>query len=181
MNIITQETPTAIEKNEQKKKKRLLVLVLLLLALVAIGWYWYTNNQPTQILSDGFPEIKNAEKMTGEQLKKYANQAVDESNVTINVYPEVNINADGKTGNIWIQNLPTNRYGQQAILSVKDSQEKLYETGLLEPGYEVTELTLTKNLSSGEYPGVVELEFYDLDNKKLMGKTTVDVMIHVNE
>ncbi|MGM0293523.1 MULTISPECIES: hypothetical protein [Enterococcus] len=179
--MITQETQKIAEKNEQQKKKRLLALLLLLLTIVAIGWYWYVNNQPTQILSDDFPEIKHAEKMTGDQLKKYANQAVDDSNVTINVYPEVSVNADGKTGNIWIQNLPTNRYGQQAILSMKDSKETLYETGLLEPGYEVTELTLAKELTTGTHPGVVELEFYDLENKKLMGKTTVDVTINVNQ
>ncbi|MDY4307054.1 hypothetical protein SNF32_05765 [Enterococcus mundtii] len=178
--MITQETQKITEKMNNKRKK--ITGASFIIACVCCDWLVLVCQYPTNADFVGrFSGNQTCGKNDRRSTEKYANQAVDDSNVTINVYPEVSVNADGKTGNIWIQNLPTNRYGQQAILSMKDSKETLYETGLLEPGYEVTELTLAKELTTGTHPGVVELEFYDLENKKLMGKTTVDVTINVNQ
>lgn len=116
--------------------------------------------------------------MSPEQLKKYAQKTVDDSKVTINVYPEIYIESNGINGSLWIQNLPTNTTGQQAIL--KDSEGTvIFKSGLLEPGYEVREVKLTKKQSQGTHKGSVEIEFYDLKTKKKMSQTSVDVTITV--
>ena len=118
--------------------------------------------------------------MNDQKLKEYANQRADETAMTVNVYPEVTISSANNQGQMWVQNLPTNVYGQEAELILAETGELLYSSGMLEPGNQNTTVTLEKYLEKGDYPAQIKLAFYNLKTKKLEGKTTVDATIHVD-
>ena len=166
------------EQDPKKKKRRLLLLLLLLLLLAVGGGLWYKLSQPTPVVS-GLPS-EVTEKMTDDELKKYADMKVDSSNVTIQVYPKVDIESDGVTGTMFAQNLPTNETGQTITLKDEATGDILYESGLLKPGYQVSKITLNKALSSGTHKGLVTVTFYDLKEERLVGQTNVAVTITVS-
>ncbi|MDR2976070.1 MAG: hypothetical protein LBV19_01990 [Streptococcaceae bacterium] len=167
------------EPKRRKRKKLFLLLGLLVLLIVACSiWLVLTYNSGKKIVS-GLPETKATQKMTAGQLKKYADKVVDQNNVTIQVYPNVTIDSDGVTGKMWIQNPPVNATGQEASL-MTEKGELLYDSGLIEPGYQVSDVKLTKKLAKGKHSGVIAVNFYDLKNKKQVGQTKVDVSITVN-
>ncbi|MCL2113352.1 MAG: hypothetical protein FWH31_05310 [Streptococcaceae bacterium] len=166
-----------IKKN--KRRKKLIFILVLLLLLVGLGFLGFNRlNKPTPILSGAFPDVSVAQKMSPEQLRKYEKEVIDASQVTINVYPKVKISSDGKTGEMWVQNLPTNVTGQEAIL--KDESGKiLYQSGMIKPENEIRTVELAQKLSEGEHKGEIEIHFYDLKSKKEVGQTVVDVVISV--
>jgi LPS O-antigen subunit length determinant protein (WzzB/FepE family) len=174
-------SPSSEEEEKKKKKKRFILFFILLFAILLIvgGFLLKQNYRPNAVLSGAFPDPAAAQKMNKEQLKKYAQDVVDKSKVTINVYPEVIIQEDGVHGSLWVQNLPTNTTGQQAILKDKESGKVLYKSGLLEPGYEVKTCELSEKLSKGTHKGLMMIEFYDLKTQKTKGQTSVDVNISV--
>ncbi|MBC1925529.1 hypothetical protein [Listeria innocua] len=179
-NQIRDETSTENKDEKKKKKKKWLLLLLLLALFLGVFYLFFIRDHyvPKQVVSGNFPELAG-KKMGADDLKKYAKRAVDTSKVTINVYPDVEVETDGKTGNLWIQNVPTNATAQQAILREKDSNDTLFKSGVLKPGYEVRSIVLDKKLSQGVHKGVMEIEFYDLKTQKKVGQTFVDVKINV--
>lgn len=173
-----------IVPDERRKKKRKIliwILSLLLLFTVAGGIWYYYNSKPTSIVSSVFPDPKSAQKMTDKELKDFANKAVDKSNVTLKVYPVVSVKSDGVTGNMWVKNVPVNEAGQQAVLKDVTTGKELFKSGMIKPGYEITDAKLSEKLSSGKHKGSVTMEFYDLKTKKLLGKTSVNVTINVEK
>ncbi|MDR2977390.1 MAG: hypothetical protein LBV19_08920 [Streptococcaceae bacterium] len=173
-------TQKAKHDSGKKKKKRLLwLLSVLLLLATGIGiWLALTQHHEAKIVS-GLPDVKATQKMTEGELKKYADKVVDQNNVTIQVYPKIAVESDGITGRMWVQNPPVNATGQEALLKEKNG-ELLFASGLIKPGYQVSNIKMTKKLSKGKHPGVIALNFYDLDSKKLVGQTKVDVSITVD-
>lgn len=160
-------------------KKKLIVFVLTILALLALalGFWWYSQNRhPT--VSSGLPKV-GTEKMTDAQLKQYADKKVDGSNVTLQVYPKVNVENDGRTAYLWVQNVPVNTTGQTVTLKNKTTGDVLYTSDLLEPGYQTSQVSLDKKLSKGTHSGLVTLTFYDLKEQKQVGQTDVEVTITV--
>ncbi len=161
-----------------KKKQVLLALVTFLLVTLAVGVGWYYNNRSPTVVA-GIPSA-TTEKMSEVALKKYAEKQVDKSNVTIQVFPNISINSDGKSGKMYIQNIPTNKTAQVATLKDKKTGEILYTSELLKPGYQVSKILLNKQLSKGQYEGIVTLTFYDLKKEKQVGRANVSVNISVS-
>lgn len=48
---------------------------------------------------------------------------------------------------------------------VDDSDEQIYQSGLVKPGYEISSFTITRPLSAGTYDAVVLVQPYTLDNQ----------------
>jgi hypothetical protein len=156
-----------------KKKK---ILLLLLLMLIALGAGYYHVNQKTPQLMSGLPSDKGTKKMSDQEIKSYANKKVSASQVALEVYPEVGL--EGTKGKLYIHNAPSNKIGQQAIL-YDEKDQKIGQTGLIKPGYEVDEITTSSQLSKGNHKGRIQLIFYDLAEEKEVGKTSVAVSIAV--
>ncbi|GAB2025615.1 hypothetical protein OfM1_16870 [Lactovum odontotermitis] len=165
--------------DKKKRQKRLFVLISALVFLLACLGLWFAFHHSETRIVAGLPDIKKTQKMTEGQLKKYADKVVDQNNVTIQVYPKISISSDGVTGKMWVQNPPVNSTGQEASLMTEDG-ELLYDSGLIQPGYQVSTIKLTRKLTKGSYPGVIAVNFYDLKSKKQVGQTKVDVSITVD-
>jgi hypothetical protein len=160
------EVTQQAEPDKKRKKRRAMILLLLLLLFVSAGsWFVYNKLQSGTKIMSCLPDTKTTQKMTGGELKKYADKIVDKDNVTIHVYPKVSISSDGVSGKMWVQNPPVNATGQEASL-ISDKGETLFDSGLIEPGYQISSIKLNKKLPKGNHRGVISLSFYDLKEKK---------------
>lgn len=160
-----------------KNRKKLFLLLSLIGLLILLGGVLLYNSGPKGLVSE-LPDA-TTEKMTTPELKKYLNQKFKDNSVSVQVYPKVYIQSDGKTGKMYVQNIPTNKYGQVASLQDKTTGETLCSTKLIKPGYQVSKINLRKKLSKGDHEGLVILNMYDLKDRKKVSTVNINVTISV--
>lgn len=55
----------------------------------------------------------------------------------------------------------------------------IYESGAIQPGEEITEGTLSKNLAKGTYEATANVSIYDPETKEFKGQTAAEMAIEV--
>ncbi|MFW8054161.1 hypothetical protein [Vagococcus fluvialis] len=164
-----------------KKKKQIIASIVLLLLLVGGGIAYKVMNKPSnQIMGGNFlPEGKDAKQMSKEELAKAAQKAVDESEFTLSILPEASF-PDGKSkGNIYIKNEANNAFPISVEVVENKSGDVIYESGAIEPGFEVTEGTLSKDLPKGKYECTAKVSIYDPKTKEFKGQTAAEMEVEV--
>lgn len=169
------------KKKDSNQKKKLITVIILLLLLIGGGVTYKILSKPTNQLSGGnfLPEGKDAKKMSKEELEKAAQKAVDESEFTLSILPEASF-PDGKSkGNIYIKNELNNAFPISVEVVEDESGDVIYESGAINPGEEITEGTLSKNLSKGTYKCTAKVSIYDPKTKEFKGQTAAEMEVDV--
>lgn len=177
----------------EKKKNRGILIVLsvaviavflvLLYVLVLKPMYWPEKTVEQQAQEELVAE-KNAELgiipgMNDDQIQERLNQAIDKSrfNISINSVPYFE---DGSSeGNLRLENVPNNHYAFTVAVVREDNGEQVYKSGLIDPGYYVENVKLSKKLSKGRYPCVATFTAYDPETKEQMGEVAAQIVINV--
>ncbi|MGM0240500.1 hypothetical protein [Enterococcus sp. AZ103] len=169
-----QDTHQQSENQDNKKKKRLLLLLLALL-LLAAGYLIYDHFfkaeiSTTVVAGDFLPDGKDASKMTEKEISDFAQSAVDKSQFNMRIVSEANIDQNTMTGELAIQNPPSNAQPVNVVVTVDDTGEVVYNSGAIQPGEEIRSATLEKELEPGNYPATATFNVYDPDSKKKQGE-----------
>lgn len=173
-----------LKKNKRKKRIFLWVFLLLLLAiLLGGGYYWYKVNQNPRnlVAGEAFPATKDAHKMTAKEMKAFKQKEVDETQFTLTIFPEATFNQETLAGNLYIKNEPVNAYPINVKVNLDSDKSLVYESGMIQPGYEITKAKLAKKLTAGTYKATANVEIYDNKTKQKRGTTQAVVTIQVNE
>lgn len=176
------QTNMKTEDTKQQKKRRMGLIICLLLLLIGGGITYkvmHPSDKGTLVGGSYLPDNKDAKKMSKAELDKAAQKAVDESEFTLSLLPEANF-PDGKSkGNIYIKNEATNAYPIAVEVVDNESGDVIYESGAIEPGYEITEGTLSKNLPKGKHQATAKVSIYDAKTKEFKGQTAAEMEIDV--
>ncbi|MBP2097570.1 hypothetical protein [Enterococcus rivorum] len=156
----------------------------MLLALIAIGggtYYYFSQKEPVRVVSgDYLPDKKGAKKMTDKEVNAAEQKEVDASKFNMVIKPEALFQNGNDTGKLFIQNPKANAYPIEVIITLdEEGQEKVYSSGAIQPGYEVTEAKLDKNLTKGEYPATATFNIYDPETKEKRGQVQASITIIV--
>ncbi|EGO8509816.1 hypothetical protein I6E87_002739 [Enterococcus faecalis] len=155
------------------------MLVLLLGGVVA---YKFIDNQPREIIGGSYlPDEKDAKKMSKEERKKANEKEVDESKFTLSIYPEATFKNGEAIGDIYIRNEVENAYPIAVEIVEDKTGDVIYNSGAIQPGYEITEGKLSKNLAKGNYICTANVSIYDQKTKKYKGQTAAEIQIEVEE
>lgn len=171
------------EEKKSPKKKSLLFLILLLLVLGAGGsYYWYKAHQnPKELIAGEYPHVKDAHKMTAKEMKEFKQKEVDETQFTLTIFPEATVHQKTSEGTIYIKNEPVNAYPINVKVILDENNQLVYESGMIQPGFEVTKIKLAQPLEKGEYKATAFVDIYDNKTKEKRGTTQAVVDITVNE
>ncbi|MDG6111550.1 hypothetical protein NF717_11215 [Lactococcus formosensis] len=138
------------------------------------------KSSPTEIVAGSYlPDAKNAKKMSDKERKKAQEKEVDESKFTLSIYPEATFEDGKSTGAIYIKNDVKNAYPIAVQIVEDKSGDIIYESGAIEPGFEITEGELNKNLKKGTYKCTAEVSIYDPQTKKYKGQTAAEIEVEV--
>lgn len=153
---------------------------MLLLLLGGFAVYKMIDNQPKEIIGGSYlPDEKDAKKMSKEERKKVAEKEVDESKFTLSIYPEATFENGESIGDIYIRNEIENAYPISVEVVDDATGDVLYESGAIQPGYEVTEGQLIRKLTKGTYKCTANVSIYDPETKKYKGQTAAEIVIEV--
>lgn len=125
------------------------------------------------------PDAKDAKEMSDKERKKLQEKEVDASKFTLSIYPEATFKNGKATGEIYIRNEESNAYPIAVQFVEEKSGEVIYESGAIQPGYEVTEGKLLKNLKKGNYKCTAEVSIFDPETKMYKGQTSAEVNLEV--
>ena len=64
-------------------------------------------------------------------------------------------------------------------LVLKDTDETIYQSKMVEPGKAITQITLSKELSAGEYPAILKISTAVMDDGRAMNGANVETVLKV--
>lgn len=174
------------KKNNNNKKKSLLILLLLLLFLIS-GFFVYkiffdkNTEIATVVAGDFLPEGKDASKMTEKELTQYAQKAVDSTNFNMRIVSEAHFNKETMEGGLAIQNPPQNSQPINVVVTLNSNNSIIYESGAIQPGEEIKEVTLNQKLIPGTYPVTATFNIYNQNTKKKQGEVKAVLTLIVDK
>lgn len=169
---------------KEKKGKLQLLIILLLLALLALGagmYYQLTKEEPLDRLArDSLALGGMLPGKTPEEISNLLNEKVEEGMVNIGIAAEPVFEQNGKKGRLGIENIAANRYSFRVTLTLDETGEVIYESGLIDPGYYIEFVELNKTLQAGDHPAMASIVTYSLDETEdEIAETRVKLILHV--
>lgn len=158
-----------------------IILILLLLLLIGgiVGYKKLHKSTPEIVAGSYLPAAKDAKEMTDKERKKLQEDEVDDSKFTLSIYPEASFENGKDKGNLYIRNELENAYPIAVQIIEDKSGDIIYESGAIQPGYEVVEGKLLKNLKKGIYKCTAEVSIFDPESKKYKGQTAAEIEVEV--
>lgn len=165
------------------KKAHIVIAVIIVLLLVLggifVGLNW--NNwfgafgDDTSVSDAANPEIDpNAGLYTGAEPEDKSGES---EGIKIPGYPSITIAKDSKNVTMALLNPEGNPCYFKFELVLKDTDETIYESKLVPPGQAITDVTLTKPLSEGEYNAVIKISTYSLADQSAMNGANVETVL----
>ncbi len=153
------------ENTKQKSKKKLLIIVIigLLIIVLAVGGvilYHTIFAEQKETNTNGVVGKVSAGWETGIEESQ---DSSPKTGVRIPGYGIAEMKAGDTSLHLSIGNPKENQCGFYATLKLQDGTV-LYKSELLEPGYGLTEIPLSKSLTAGEYNAIVYYECVTLDD-----------------
>lgn len=173
------------DKNKELKKiKRLIIILFLLLFLLVsgIGFAIYTvikNKEVEETYVDLDAKLGILPGMSLEEIQNRLNQVVEEGMVNISINPEPEFENGSAKGNLRIENVAANHYDYIVTITLDDTGEEIYKSGVISPGYYVDEAKLTKELPKGDYNATAVFKAYEQETKNIIGTVAVTMVIHI--
>lgn len=114
-----------------------------------------------------------------ETRRKQLQQELDDSQIAFSLNSSPTFDSITSTGKLMLENPQNNHKLLTAELVLDATGETLYQSGALQPGSYLAEITLKRPLSKGDYPVTVYLRAYHEDTQQLIGQTGASVNLTV--
>jgi cell division protein YceG involved in septum cleavage len=173
-----------LEKKGKKKKSILWLIILLLLILLGIGagmFYQYIqNSQKDRLARDELALGGMLPGKSQQEITELLNAKVEEGMVDIGMSAEPIFEYNGKKGRLGIENIAANHYSFQVTIKLDETDEKIYESGIIDPGYYIEYAELEQTLQAGDYPATATFTTYSLDETEdKIAEIKVKLKLHV--
>ena len=169
------------------KKAFIIILLALLLLIVgivtlAVNWNsWFgtePDTNPTTSQNNDFDIDENAGEWNGQTLPDKTEDA-PAVGIKIPGYPSITLPKDQETVNVAFLNPEGNPCYFTFELVLKDTGETLYKSKLVPPGQAITEITMSKALSAGEYNATIKITTTSLADGSAMNGANVETVLIV--
>jgi hypothetical protein len=168
-----------MKKTKNWFKPVILILILVVIALLIYQFFIKPDDTPNILEDSVKAELGQLDNKSEEEIQEELNRVVEENmfHIAINGYP---VFEDGESeGTLEIENVPSNNYSMNVQITLQDTDELIYESGILKPNYHIQTDKLSKDLDKGEYPCNVTFTAYDTDSQQEVGSTGTQITIYV--
>lgn len=177
------ERRRALAQKRARRRRRIIATVCSLLVLVAVGAGVFLWLNPLDSAGGRFHnpngELGQLEGKTPEEIQAELNRVVDEGMFNISI-AEVLTFPDGTSeGDVRIENVPNNRYLMDVTVTLDETGEEVYESGILEPNHHITKGTLKVDLDKGIYPATALFTALDPETEEVVGQAAAEVTVMV--
>ena len=168
------------EGSKEKGKKRWLLLILLL-CLCAGAWLflasWKADDE--RLARERDAQEGYLPGMTRDEIQKMMDDKVAEGSVQININSELVFENGRSKGLVRIVNTKNNHYLMVVEMERKDTGERIYQSGAMEPGNYLEKDKLDVDLPKGDYPVRIRFKNYDPKSEEYIGEAVAESVVHV--
>ena len=169
-------------------KKTLIIALIVLLLLIAgavtlaLGWNtWFGSRAPQGPVATPTGELdidENAGDWNGQTLPDKTDDA-PAVGIKIPGYPSITLPKDQKTVNVALLNPEGNPCYFTFEIVLKETGESLYKSKLVPPGKAITEITMARALSAGQYEATIKISTTSLEDGSAMNGANVETVLIV--
>ena len=168
-------------------KKTLIIALIVLLLLIAgavtvalnwNNWFGSAPDGPSSSQTGDLDIDENAGDWNGQPLPE-KNTQPPAAGIKIPGYPSITLPANQETVNVALLNPEGNPCYFTFELVLKDTGESLYKSKLVPPGKAITEVTMSKALSAGEYNATIKITTTSLEDGSAMNGANVETVLIV--
>ena len=166
---------TPKKANGSKTRKIIAIIVALLLLVVAglFGFRYLSEQGRDEVKIENAikAELGQLENKTNDEIETELNRVIEKGSmaISINMNP---VFVDGTSeGSLQIENSPANHYAQEVVITMNDTGEVIYRSGLLLPNYHIQNDVLLVDLDAGDYECTATFTAYDLELAEDMVQT----------
>ena len=145
----------ASHKPMKKKSRMALILLCVLLLALLIGLIAMTvigmNRDYERYEFDTDAMAGRIQMMTEEEIQAELNRVVEEGMFNISIASAIVFDSPTAKGEARIENIAANNYHMKVEIRLDDTGETVYESRLIQPGYSIEKIALSKRLEPGEY------------------------------
>lgn len=154
----------------------LAVFIIACIILVVIIGSGLTSGEQGSSAGGGESVMEAGEVSAGISV---VSSTVDENKNEIRIpgYPSIEIGADSEKVALPLLNPDGNPCYFKYRITLRDSGELLFESGLMRPGEALDEITLSRGLSAGEYKAVIEVLTFSLKDETPMNGAELETLI----
>lgn len=183
-NQTEKTAPKAQKKKGGRTRKAILAVVLLLILLLGgvLAYRHFIGVRPNDaiVLEENIKaKLGQLEDKSNEEIEAALNAVVEEGTVCISI----NMNpvfASGTTpGSLKIENGPMNLYNQRVVITLAETGEEIYHSGLMPVDSHIQTDKLDVELAAGEYDAIATFHAYDVDTDAEIGAAVAQIRISV--
>ena len=172
----------AKEDNRKKGNRKRNGLLLLLLLCLSAGIWLFMNSWKTE--DDRLARERDAKEgylpgMTREEIQKMMDDKVAEGSVQININSNLTFTDGSSKGLLRIVNAKNNHYLMVVEMIRKDNNQRIYQSGAMEPGNYLEKDKLDVDLPKGDYPVNIHFKNYDRKSEEFVGEAVAESVVHV--
>lgn len=176
------------ETDKKKDKKSWLLLLLFLsICIIAVLAYLLMNRpkeepkaKTEEVFADRDAELGIMPGMTQAEIQDRLNQVVAEGMMNISINPTPVFKSGKEKGDLRIENIKANHYSYIVTITLDDTGEEIYQSGLLSPGYYIEKASLSKSLKKGSYKATARFKAYQKGNsKEPIGAAAAKILITI--
>ena len=124
-------------------------------------------------------KLGQLEGKTEEEIQAELNRVVDEGMFNISINSNPVYKSGTSRGSVKIENVPSNRYLMQVDITLDDTGETVYKTGLIEPNHYIQTAKLDKFLEKGEYSATATFNAYEKESKEYVGTAAAKILLTI--
>ncbi len=177
------DSPIVIKRETMNVILIVLLLVIVGLVVLLLGkdsWFGEkTPEAPTSSPTGGTLDVDDgAVDWNGQQLPDTTPSAPS-AGIKIPGYPSITLPKNQETVNVALINPEGNPCYFTFELVLKDTGESLYKSKLVPPGKAITQITMSKALSAGEYDATIKITTTSLEDGSAMNGANVETVLIV--
>ena len=180
----TPEKPKKEKKGKKRTRRIILVIVLLLLLLLGgiFAYRHFVGVQPndTVLLEENIKaKLGQLEDKSNEEIEAALNEVVEEGTVCISINMNPVFSSGKAEGTLKIENGPMNLYNQRVVITLAETGEEIYHSGLMPVDSHIQTDKLDVELEKGEYLATAVFNAYDPETEEYIGSAGAKLTITV--
>lgn len=153
-------------KPRGKKTRIIIAIAVILLLLCCVGLFMYSSKSgvfksDNRLESAVAAQLGQLDGKSEAEIQEELNRVVEEGTMSISINVNPVFKNGTSEGTLEIENSPSNHYAQIISITVDETGEEVYNSGLIMPNYHIQTDKLSKALSAGTYDCTATFTAYD--------------------
>ncbi len=181
--IETVEKPAA-KKSKKKTTRNIITVIVILLLMLIAGLLLWQNFGPGRddaaLLEDGIKaKLGQLEDKSNDEIQAALDEVIEEGSIRVSINMNPVFPDGGSKGTLKLENHPNNHYNQRVVITLDETGEELYNSGLMPVNSNIYEDVLEVDLDQGEYEATAVFTAYDTETDAEVGQALAQIRISV--